>query len=486
MFQIRQLIRISSWLIAATMLFLVSCTPPPGNLPETNEPTEPVEPMIEAVIEVKDMTVDDDYLCWSPVPARIRLSEEVDSPVAVNLSSAGTDEGGAVWFQADDGVRPNRNTFSPTAEISLSLPGDGAWVSFWIAGQQPSTNGKDIRVVASDEAGNEVGTLPVMVRVRKDAETLTVEEREQLLSAIATVHDLQNDALDSEYYKHVLAHEQAFNLGIHGGPSGQPLFLVWHRAFLLNLERELQTVDPRVMLPYWRFDQPAPTMFTPEFIGVVEDSGGFGGFLVEFSPTNPLRGWRMNDERLGAFVRVRNAIDTAPIPEDRLEDIFAVPFNDQYTGVNGAIELSYHNMAHAFVSGWLGRGFSPADPLFFLLHANVDRAWAHWQSRLDRFEPTDMAAYSAQGSFENAPETNRLRKGSYAEDLMWPWNETGGEDGWPELTYPMPTVPGAEGPMIPPRPADMIDYLDVAGQGVSHGVCYDDIDYFGEPIGVEN
>jgi tyrosinase len=32
-------------------------------------------------------------------------------------------------------------------------------------------------------------------------------------------------------------------------------FLPWHRAYLLDLERELQGIDPQVTLPYWRFDR---------------------------------------------------------------------------------------------------------------------------------------------------------------------------------------------------------------------------------------
>ena len=51
--------------------------------------------------------------------------------------------------------------------------------------------------------------------------------------------------------------------------TARPRFLPWHRAYLLDLERELQAIDPSVALPYWRFDQPAPNLFTPEFLGVV-------------------------------------------------------------------------------------------------------------------------------------------------------------------------------------------------------------------------
>ena len=67
---------------------------------------------------------------------------------------------------------------------------------------------------------------------------------------------------------------------------GFPAFLPWHRAYLLDLERELQAIDPSVTLPYWRFDQAAPNLFTLDFFGVSDPNG-----TVQFSPANPLHFW---------------------------------------------------------------------------------------------------------------------------------------------------------------------------------------------------
>jgi Common central domain of tyrosinase len=68
---------------------------------------------------------------------------------------------------------------------------------------------------------------------------------------------------------------------------GNPGFLSWHRAYLLDLERELQKIDPSVTLPYWRFDQPAPNAFTADFMGLPGP-----GDTVVFSETNLLRQWQ--------------------------------------------------------------------------------------------------------------------------------------------------------------------------------------------------
>ncbi len=454
------------------------------------------QPTNQVIIEVNNPTEDDDYLCWSPVQARMRLAAPQSTPAVVQLNSVSAANGGAVWFQPDDatvGSWPSLATFAPSATISLTLPGDGAWVNFWVAGQRASTGSKDVRVVATDDAGNELGSLPVMVRVRKNATRLSAVEIQQFLWALRTIHDLDNGGANSQLTKYVDAHLEAFNMGIHGSDAGAPLFLAWHRAFLLNLERELQAVDPRVTLPYWEFHLPAEEIFTLDFMDIVPETPGVpGAFLVNFAATNPLRGWQMADGE-GALVRGRNGALAAPYPANRLDLIFnnaANPDNSNYSWINPILEGAYHNFAHGFINGWLNTGSSPRDPLFFLLHANVDRVWAHLQARLNLTDPTDINAYSAPGTYEQALAGALLfRKGSYAEDAMWPWTNSGGDQGtpdpfddWPSVAYPLPNAPGAGGPALPPTPAEMVDYLDVAGQGDAHGACYDDIDFSGNPI----
>jgi tyrosinase len=341
---------------------------------------------------------------------------------------------------------------------------------------------KDVQVAAFDSAGTMLGSISLMVRVRKNAETLEANEREEFLETLVKLHDLKNGTLASEYRKFSRTHDEAFFVGIHGAPSGLPLFLAWHRAFLLNLERELQVIDPRIALPYWRFDQPAPKVFSPDFMGSV--SGQVtkpGGFLVDFSPSNPLSGWNMGDGN-GPLVRVRDASGAGALPADRLANLFSVGFNSEYGGLNGSIEDNYHNGAHSRIGGWLATAASPRDPLFFLLHANVDRAWAEWQSRFDRFDSKKASSYSAQGSYPGPTAPGRFPKASYRDDQMWPWNGSGGNQGtpdplddWPGFAYPMP--PGISSTLGAPTPGLTVDYLDTAGAGLGLGVCYDDIGF---------
>src|SRR5688572_27878786 len=75
------------------------------------------QPPREVMIEVGEPSESDDYLCWSPVPARVRLVAPASYAVALTLSSAGLAEGGEVGFQIDTGIRPTVTTFLPTTDI---------------------------------------------------------------------------------------------------------------------------------------------------------------------------------------------------------------------------------------------------------------------------------------------------------------------------------------------------------------------------------
>ena len=113
-----------------------------------------------------------------------------------------------------------------------------------------------------------------MVRVRKDATTLTAAERDRFLSAFARFNDRGLGRFSD--FRNV--HTQAGSPEAHFRAG----FLPWHRSFLLDLERELQDIDPTVAMPYWRFDRPARSLFRRDFMGVASATG-----TVQFAPTNP-------------------------------------------------------------------------------------------------------------------------------------------------------------------------------------------------------
>lgn len=388
------------------------------------------------------------FLGWAPVPCRIRLTNTTGAtPPAVRVAISGRSAagGGAVVFRTGaTGAFANR--------INLSLPLSGVSVRFFIAGRfgRPSSSPGDISVEAA-VGSNVIGSVPVMVRVRKNATRLTAGERSRFVAALAQLNNQGMGRFADFREMHTLvALSQA-----HGAPG----FLPWHRAYLLDLERELQAIDPSVALPYWRFDRPGPNIFTPDFLGVSDNLG-----TVSFSPSNPLQFWRTDGVQ---GINRRPFFDVNNAPGGMRTEAETLAIGNQMQAFR-TMEGDPHGLAHTSFGGAISNAATaPRDPLFFLLHCNVDRLWAKWQKQFNRFDPNVAA------SFNNNPASPAGHK---LADTMWPWNGiTGG-------TRP-PTAPGgtlavsamASAPGLQPRVQDMLDYQGVTSAANRLGFDYDDV-----------
>src|SRR5229473_2089584 len=165
------------------------------------------------------------FLTWTPVQATARLVNGggAGTTVDVTLRSAGT--GGGLVFDA------TRSDHSKSS-LPISLAGDGS--------------------------GSVLGSRAVMVRIRKNAQSLGAAERDRFLAALGTLNNRGQGAYKDFRDMHV----RATTREMHGNVGFPP----WHRAYVLDLERALQNIDPTVTVPYWRFDQPAPDVFTQDFM----------------------------------------------------------------------------------------------------------------------------------------------------------------------------------------------------------------------------
>lgn len=446
-----------------------------------SQPAEPPPPKVEIEINRTPETTDD-YITWAPTFCQARLAGGGPADVQVVLTNdpeAAIPDGGDVLFAPFQTPWP-ANITATESTLALTLPADGSWIPFAIAGKfgKPSTNDKDT-VIEAHLAGGEgspteavIGRAALMVRVRKNANNLTPGERDRFLNALHTLHFVDgNYAVYQEI--HSIASAEA-----HGGPA----FPAWHRATVLQVERTLQAIDPSVTMPYWKFDAPAPNLFREDFMGA-NQGGGRPWAAVAFAPTNPLNGWTItgltpiprgaNANHLGAS-GVQFEVDTlAP-------ETYADFLN---------YEDDPHGSAHVWVggNGWMGSvPTAVRDPLFFLLHCNVDRLWAKWQWLHNRFGDTEDD-YLPQGTFPGSPDQDVAHKGHYRGDTMWPWNGETGRDpgGDPNGNRPV-TAPGGAfpavalfhlGPPDRPTPGDMVDYLGRSDPEKGLGFCYDDTPY---------
>jgi tyrosinase len=393
------------------------------------------------------------FVSWAPSPGRIRVTNPsgATSPtVNIQITGRSTTTGGAVVFRSG-------TTGAFSNSVTLSVPINGTSVPFFVAGRfgRPSVNNGDVTIEA--RVGTTlVGSVPVMVRVRKNANLLTAGERNRFVAALA---QLNNQGM-GRFADFRDMHATSISLAQAHGAAG---FLPWHRAYLLDLERELQAIDPSVSLPYWRFDQAAPNLFNRDFLGVSNSLG-----TVQFSATNPLRFW-VTDSVPG--INRRPFFSTSSAPPGLLNEAQTLGLSTQYRLFRG-MEGNPHGFAHTSFGGFISNAATaPRDPLFFLLHCNVDRLWAKWQRQNGRFDPALAASYDS-----NLPTGNRI--GHNLQDTMWPWNGiTGGQRPPTAPGGPLATSPGASAPGPSPRVRDCLDYQGTVNALSRLGFDYDDVPF---------
>ena len=390
------------------------------------------------------------FVTWAPSPCRIRVtnpSGATTPTVNVQLTGKSVTGGGAVVFRSG-----TTGTFA--SSLTVAVPINGTSVPFFVAGKFPqaSINNGDVTIEA--RAGTTlVGSVQVMVRIRKNANALKPAERDRFVAAFAK---LNNQGL-GRFADFRNMHTNTSSPEAHGRPG----FLPWHRAYLLDLERELQAIDPSVALPYWRFDQPAPKLFTREFIGVSDSLG-----TVRFSTTNPLQFW-VTDGVQG--INRRPLFDTGTQSAFVISEAQTLALGTQYPAFRN-MEGNPHGFAHTSFGGSISSiGTAARDPLFFLLHCNVDRLWAKWQRQNSRFDPAQAASYDSAAA-------NRI--GHHLPDTMWPWNGV--------ISPPRPpTAPGGTlapspitgAPGSQPRVQDTLDFQGRINAVSRMAFDYDDVPF---------
>jgi tyrosinase len=390
------------------------------------------------------------FVSWVPSPCRIRVTDPsgATSPtVSVQITGVSAASGGAVVFRSG-ATAPFSNS------VTLPVPINGATVPFFVAGKfgRPSVNNGDVRIEARTGT-TLVGSVQVMVRIRKNANKLTAGERDRLVAAFGKL----NNQGAGRFQDFRDMHTQVSSPQAHGAPG----FLHWHRAYILDLERDLQAIDSSVSLPYWRFDQPAPNIFTLDFFGVSNALG-----TVQFSSTNPLQFWKTDGVQ---GINRRPFFSTAAAPPGLRTEAQTLALGTQYPAFR-TLEGNPHGLAHTSFGGSISSIPTAAkDPLFFLLHCNVDRLWAKWQRQNGRFDPAQAASYDSNVG-------NPI--GHNLSDTMWPWN---GVTGAPRP----PTAPGgamaaspcvsAPGPQ--PQVQSSLDYQGSIAALSRLGFDYDDVKF---------
>ena len=224
--------------------------------------------------------------------------------------------------------------------------------------------------------------------IRRNVAHLTAAERQAYAQALRNV-DLQAYADGVSYWdKQDQIHEGTHN---HGGNS----FIPWHRELVNRFEKLVQQVDPDMALHYWDWTQDPRAaddgqggtvdLMTDTTFGTA--NGTVAGTLGPLHNGGNAMGARPSFG--GPFTLPPATITRGcgpgapPVASDAgiLASANALPQAQQWTTFRAAVESS-HDSAHIFFGS--GTIFDPhtafEDPFVFLLHSNVDRLFAMWQT----------------------------------------------------------------------------------------------------------
>lgn len=247
--------------------------------------------------------------------------------------------------------------------------------------------------------------------LRKNQSTLTAAEKTAFVEAVLAQKQrpslLHPDAADrTRYDDFVEVHLNAMAVMMQSPPAPSwghmaAAFCPWHRALLLEFERELQTVDPSVTLPYWDWTVDRATnasLWAADFLGGngtgadgrVGD-GQFAGaagrwpIVVKDDPGDPdfLRrrmGDRSDARNPPTAARQTQVMDLTPYDTAPWDDMLRDQQNPaEWGGFRFGLESPLHNLVHRWVGGNMLDMSSPNDPVFWLHHCNLDRLWSLWQ-----------------------------------------------------------------------------------------------------------
>jgi hypothetical protein len=195
--------------------------------------------------------------------------------------------------------------------------------------------------------------------VRKSATALTAQEQQVFKSAVTKA------IADGAYSRLVNIHaNMAHDMhSMQGMPAGTERFLPWHRLFLVNFEQALRAFEPDFFVPHWRW----------------MDQSSIPAWLTSFKPKGVINA-------NGKPIRITRKPGTNPqapsLPTSATvqSTIMSRPDYHSFTlALEGAKPFGAHNLVHVWFNGTMSNvPVAPADPMFWMHHAEIDRIWAIW------------------------------------------------------------------------------------------------------------
>jgi len=219
------------------------------------------------------------------------------------------------------------------------------------------------------------------LKIRKNIACLDDREVANFEHAVTILK--QRDQEDKRSWDYWVAVHGDFDIAhcLHGNE----LIFPWHRSMLYHFEKLLQAADPprtsNVTLPYWdlsavpsgdhgyprAYEKPGSTLSVCHLLGQAQPCG-------RETYSKPLRPPYSGNE-------LRQILGLGNWPD----------FGGRVPG-KGRLELGPHDFIHGvYVNGLMGAvPTAAADPIFYALHAELDRLWADWQQRNPGKDPVQL------------------------------------------------------------------------------------------------
>jgi tyrosinase len=244
---------------------------------------------------------------------------------------------------------------------------------------------------------------PAPAATASPAPTVLPRERFQVFAANATKLKKFSDAVAKMKQRPVTDKTSwAYWANIHGvmGSSSDPQwnqcrhaqwwFVAWHRAYVLELEHQLQAAinDPNFRLPYWDYldatQRKIPAAFKKTTSALFESNRV--GTEVGFE-TADLKQTFSAPQFIGTIAA--HGFGGATVTGGTING----PFSKR-----GCMEQNPHNTVHVDIGGLMGDPRTAAeDPIFWIHHCNIDRIWEVWIKNGPHTNPA--------GAFANATFT---------------------------------------------------------------------------------
>jgi hypothetical protein len=261
--------------------------------------------------------------------------------------------------------------------------------------------------------------------VRRNIAQVDPTERAMLRDAIIQLHHRYYPGVKTDtppggvswWFKQDEIHQATH---VHFGPE----FLPWHRELTNRFEELLRQINPQLSLHYWDFrDDPRNipngnigggatgfvSLFDSNFMGSSSGSSGDPWLTAGFyDPQAGTAGHPDNRNSTGNPVdpppdiprtRAPFVAGSAPVPYDTTNRSDAIGVNNNKAFPDMRLDLeNLHNLSHVYFAN-----VSPhdafRDPFVFLLHSNVDRIYAQWQT--DPAHPDRLVESTVYGAESN-------------------------------------------------------------------------------------